>query len=99
MRFKLPVVTSLIVCTLGFGCGGSSMPGSRPTIQVAQGKGVPVPGVGEAAAPPIARKIIYTSQIDVVVENITTAQQKLTSLIESVRERGGFLARQELTGH
>jgi hypothetical protein len=57
-----------------------------------------VPGAGEAAAPPVPRKIVYTCQIDINVEDITLAQQKLTSLIESVREKGGFLARQELNG-
>lgn len=98
MRLLSPVGASLFVSALILGCGSHSMPAAKPAVQVAQAQGAPAPGAGEAAAPAIARKIIYTSQIDVVVENVTVAQQRLTALIESVREQGGYLSRQELTG-
>jgi hypothetical protein len=100
---KFALATLLMMCLLLPGCGTSAVPvGARPAMQLAQANRenpVPgVPGAGEAAAPPVPRKIVYTCQIDINVEDITLAQQKLTSLIESVREKGGFLARQELNG-
>ncbi len=99
MRFLAPFSASLVVCSLMLGCGGQSMPAAKkPAVQVAQAPGAPAPGAGEAAAPPIERKIIYTSQIEVVVESLTEAQVRLTKLIESVREQGGYLSRQEVTG-
>ena len=102
-RFLPPIGVSLVVCSLIMGCGSQQHPSAKPGVQVAQANRVPAPGApdqvaGEAAAPPVARKIIYTSQIDVVVEDITAAQQRLTKLIESVRTQGGYLSRQELTG-
>lgn len=102
-RFLPSFGVLLIACSLLAGCGSQQVPSAKPGVQVAQANREPAPGapnqgLGEAAAPSITRKIIYTSQIDVVVENITTAQQQLTKLIESVREQGGYLSRQELTG-
>ena len=98
---------SLIVCSctllLALGCGSDRGPSTNALVPIVQAQAAPAPGApiqvaGEAAAPPARRKIIYTSQIDVVVENIASAQQRLTKLIESVREQGGYLSRQELTG-
>lgn len=107
-RFLPPVGVLLVVCSLILGCGSQQHPTAKPGVQVAQGNRAPAPGApapgapgqggDAAAAPPVARKIIYTSQIDVVVEDITAAQERLTKLIESVRAQGGYLSRQELTG-
>lgn len=82
MRLMSLILASLLVCGLTLGCSSHSAPGAKPAVQVAQAQVVPAPGAGEAAAPPIARKIIYTSQIDIVVENITATQQRLCELIE-----------------
>lgn len=107
-RLISPLGASLLVCSLILGCGSSSKPVASPVVHVAQAQGArgagapaqgePVQGPGEAAAPPVNRKIVYTSQIDVVVENLAEAQQRLMKLIESVREQGGYLARQEFNG-
>ena len=96
-----PVGAFLFVGSLSLflGCGAGGPSGASPVAPVAQANAAPAaPGQGEAAAPSIARKIIYTSQLDVVVENITSAQERLTKLIESVREQGGYLSRQEMIG-
>ena len=47
---------------------------------------------------PLERKIIYTSQIEVLVADMASAQQRLEALIESAKEAGGYLARQEISG-
>ena len=98
-----PVGAFLFVGSLSWflGCGAGGPSGASPVAPVAQPKaapGAPGKGEGEAAAPPVTRKIIYTSQIDVVVENLTSAQERLAKLIESVREQGGYLSRQEMIG-
>ena len=101
MRSITVSATLLLVSLVLLGCGKSSTSNARPGVQVAQAPGIPEKagaGASEVAAPPTARKIIYTSQIDVVVEDMNLAQQKLILLIDAMRAQGGFLARQEVTG-
>ncbi len=98
-----PVGASLVVgsfvMVLFLGCGAAGPVMTTPAVQVAQANAAaPERGAGEAAAPPVTRKIVYTSQIDVVVESMAAAQERLTKLIESVREQGGYLSRQEIIG-
>jgi len=93
------LVVGSFVMVLFLGCGAAGPVMTTPAVQVAQANAaLAAPEQGEAAAPPVTRKIIYTSQIDVVVENINLAQDRLTKLIESVREQGGYLSRQEIIG-
>ena len=95
------LVVGSFVMVLFLGCGAAGPVMTTPAVQAAQANGAPAApgqGAGEAAAPPVTRKIIYTSQIDVVVESISSAQERLTKLIESVREQGGYLSRQEIIG-
>ena len=98
IRIVALIVVLFAISLMALGCGHSAPPSSQPAMQVAQRADVPVPAAGEAASPPVGRKIIYTSRIDVVVEDIAVARQKLDLLIGSVQKQGGFLAKQELTG-
>lgn len=90
-RFAL---CSLLLMTLG--CGQS-----RPEGDVSERPGPagkpPVAAV-DGPAVPIERKIIYTSQIDIVVDDMDAAQRRLQGLLTSIQESGGYLARQELSG-
>ena len=77
--------------------------------EVADNPGPPVPQVaqvpkGEPPVPdgpdvPVERKIIYTSQIEILVDDLDGAQQRLRELVESAQKSGGYLLRQETTGH
>ena len=99
MRWMTSAVLLPSICSIVIGCGQSLERGNAD-FQVAQRQAQAKEGPGAAgvAAPPVVRKIIYTSHIDVVVEDLTRAQEKLTQLIEAVREQGGYLEKQELTG-
>ena len=89
---RLAVLCLLVVC-----CGGCGKAGPSDA-RIAQAPNGAVP----AADGPIAnaeRKIIFSSDIDVVVDNLADAQQKMQKLIKSVEDAGGYLARQEISGH
>ncbi len=45
-----------------------------------------------------ARKVIYTAQVDVLVEDLAQAQQRLNVLIASVQQAGGYVSHQEVSG-
>jgi hypothetical protein len=49
----------------------------------------------KAAAPAIARKIIYDAQIDLVVDSVDPVAKKVTRLVQ---ETGGFIAEQNVSG-
>jgi cell fate (sporulation/competence/biofilm development) regulator YlbF (YheA/YmcA/DUF963 family) len=87
------VLAFYLVAHVG-GCGAS---GPRP-VQVAQAPAQDAPVNPDGPAVPSERKIIYQSQIDVVVDDLLAAQQRLQVLIKGVQESGGYLARQEVTG-
>lgn len=93
-------VSCLAIMTFGLllgGCAKSDHPNVQGPIQVVQREGRDG-NPGQAAAPKVERKIVFTSQVDVVVEDFSAAQQKLSSLIDHVQQHGGYLARQEVTG-
>lgn len=85
------VVTSFVT-----GCGGPANAPRPDAPKVAQNENVNGP-VPDGPPAPLERKIIYTSQIEVLVADMASAQQKLDALIQSVKEAGGYLARQELS--
>jgi vacuolar-type H+-ATPase subunit I/STV1 len=45
-----------------------------------------------------ARKIVFTAQVDVLVEDIAQTQQRLNELLASIQQAGGYVAHQELSG-
>jgi len=89
--FVVAVVTAQLT-----GCGAAPDGQGPPAVRVAQ-----VPDDRGAApdgpAAPVERKIIYTSQIDVLVEDMVAAQQRLEGLIKTIKATGGYLARQEIS--
>lgn len=79
------------------GCGAPS-DGPRPeAAKVAQAPNANGPAPD---GPPASdqRKIIYTSQIEVLVADMASTQERLEVLIKSVREAGGYLARLDISG-
>ena len=87
------------LCSVLFaGCSASEMPTPSHKSMVAANAAPPGEKAGEAAAPAVARKIIYTSQIQVVVEDLTVAQERLKKLIDAVSKQGGYLSRMEMSG-
>jgi len=97
MRRSGPYLVIFAISLLFSGCGDADRPGSKAPAQLAQRDRAAGNG-NQAAAPAVERKIIYTSQIDVVVEDFSGAQQKLNTIIDAVQQQGGYLARQEVTG-
>lgn len=98
VRFPTLIVLLLIISLLFIGCSNNSGPRPKQAVQVAVQPGNPVPNAGDVAAPSLVRKIIYTCQIAVVVEDLMAAQQTLNTLIASIQPQGGYLANQELSG-
>ena len=95
----------VLLCVFVF-CGGC---GAAPSSQHAgpQGQAAQPPRVaanadalGAAGGVPVTveRKIISTSRIDVVVEDMEVALQQLQKLYKPIQDSGGYLARQEVSG-
>ena len=102
MRVPSLFFASFVVATSCLGCGKAAAPVSIAAVEVAQ---APAPADKVEAVDNIAqttanafRKIIYTSRIEVTVENFSVAKQRLTTLVESLHAQGGFLANQEISG-
>jgi hypothetical protein len=95
-------VIGVTICLLAVGCASGKAPdGAHPVApQVAQAPPANAEGgnVPDGPASPTERKIIYTSQIEVVVDDLTAAEQKLAELIKSIQQSGGYLSRQESVG-
>jgi hypothetical protein len=45
-----------------------------------------------------ARKVIFTAQVDLLVEDMAQAQQRLNELLVSVQQAGGYVSHQEVSG-
>jgi hypothetical protein len=56
----------------------------------------PVGKQGKAGRAPVARKIIYTAELQVVVEDFAAARKALEKLVKD--SRGGYVAQSEVTG-
>lgn len=94
------IVSLVLICFFVGGCAQQAMPGGQQPVQIAQAEGIPgqMP-VGNGAPPPTSiRKIIYTSEIDVVVDDMNVATNRLTKLVASLRDQGGYVSHQELSG-
>src|SRR5919198_1176155 len=50
---------------------------------------------GKPGAEAVTRKIIYTAQVELVVEGLDQAEQQL---LQFVKEQGGYVARSEVQG-
>lgn len=101
--FSTVGLASVLTLLLLSGCGQetSSVPGTaRPVANAVAGQKADAtkPAEVEVAAPGAARKIVYTSQIEIIVEDLSLAQQRMTKLINAVQEKGGYLSHQEITG-
>lgn len=87
-----------LLCCSFLGCGVSApSPTASSTPTSTQIHSAPNSGTGESPASS-PRKIIFTAQVDVVVEDMTIAQQRLSTLIEGVQKVGGYVAHQEVQG-
>jgi len=88
------------VFCLVLGCAAASDPSEKraqraPQVAQAPNANPPVP---DGPAVPVERKIIYTSQIEVIVDDLKVAQQRLEELVQPVQQAGGYVARQEING-
>ena len=81
--------TSFFFLCLLMGCGAAEHPkGSAPSATSATDE---TPNAS-------SRKIVFTAQVDVVVEDMAKAQQQLNELIANVQQAGGYVSHQEVTG-
>lgn len=97
-RSKLWIRALLLVgCLFGqiAGCGTSGPPANA--VSISTGKASSDSDSGESSST-VPRKIVFTGQVDVVVEDMGKANQELTNLIEAIQQAGGYLAHQELQG-
>lgn len=99
MKHACSVVLLQLLCYSVLGCAkaGPNPNGNVQIAQVQQNAAQP-PAINGARLPMAVRKIIYTSDIEVVVEDISMATAQLNKLVDSLREQGGYLSHQELTG-
>lgn len=79
------------------GCGADGPPANAVSVPTGKTSSDLDSDSGEHSAT-VPRKIVFTGQVDVVVEDITKATQELTTLIESIQQAGGYLAHQESQG-
>jgi Domain of unknown function (DUF4349) len=86
----------LALTFLLIGCGGGAAPrGSKESdSKVARADAQAVDG--PAAAQAVARKIIYTAGIELLVDNIEQADQQLRQLVAA--EKGAYVAKAEIRG-
>jgi hypothetical protein len=81
-----------LLVELAAGCG-------RPNLMAPQAGAVKeapqAAPAGQPAAEAVPRKIIYTAQADLVVEDLDEAEQQL---MRFVKEQGGYVARSEVQG-
>jgi hypothetical protein len=53
------------------------------------------PPQGKAAAKPVARKIVYTADVQIVVNDLAQAEQRLTKVVQ---QHDGYIAQSDLSG-
>lgn len=84
----------LLCCWFVAGCGvaESVAPATRLPAQASTNS-----ASGEQANA-VARKIVFTAQVDVLVEDMAQAQQRLNELIASVQQAGGYVSHQDSSG-
>ena len=91
----------LLLCLLILisGCGAApSDPQVAPQAQVAQPPRAGADAAGDGPPVTVERKIIYTSRISIVVEDMELALKRLQELFKPIQDSGGYLARQEISG-
>lgn len=86
-------------CVIGqiAGCGTSGSPANA--VSVPEGKASSdLDSDSAESSSTVPRKIVFTGQVDVVVEDMAKANRELNTLIEDIQQSGGYLAHQELQG-
>lgn len=79
------------------GCSASGPPANA--VSVTSGKtSSELNSDSEGGSSTVPRKIVFTGQVDVVVEDMAKANQELNSLVAGIQQAGGYLAHQELAG-
>ena len=79
------------------GCGAGGPPANAISAPAAQA--IPKSDSDtQTHANSTSRKIVFTAQVDVVVEDIGKAHHGLSTMIASVEQTGGYLSHQELQG-
>lgn len=99
-RLNLWIGTLLLAgCLLGqiAGCGTSGPPANAVSIPTGKASS-DLDSDSENGSSIVPRKIVFTGQVDVVVEDMTKANQELNSLVADIQQAGGYLAHQELVG-
>lgn len=84
----------LCFCWFAAGCGAAEQPTGFASPPVLASPNL---ASGEQATA-AARKIVFTAQVDVLVEDMAPAQQRLNELIASVQQAGGYVSHQEVSG-
>ena len=84
----------LFCCWFAAGCGAAEQPTGSASPPVLASPNL---ASGEQATA-TARKIVFTAQVDVLVEDMAQAQQRLNDLIAKVQQAGGYVSHQEVSG-
>lgn len=79
------------------GCGTSGPPANAVSVPAGKASSDLDSDSGESSST-VPRKIVFTGQVDVVVEDMAKANRELNTLIEDIQQAGGYLAHQELQG-
>jgi hypothetical protein len=101
MRRLIAVVAAasfVLACALGAGCAEAATDRKNDTaagqpVAAEARDGAPGERKPDRAAPP--RKIIYTGNVSLVVEDFDRAEARL---LACVKEHGGYVARSEVVG-
>lgn len=93
-----PWAICLFCCWFIVGCGASEgYKSSAPAIGSPQVEASSNLAAGEQAIA-ATRKIVFTAQVDVLVEDLAEAQQRLNELIANIQQAGGYVSHQEVSG-
>jgi Domain of unknown function (DUF4349) len=77
------------------GAAGAASPGLAGVVALGPARATQPEATSTSAGPAISRKIIYDSQVDLVVESVDPIAKKVTSLVQAAR---GYIAEQNVTG-
>ena len=84
----------LLCCWFAAGCGAAERPTGSASPPVLASPNL---ASGEQSTA-TARKVIFTAQVDLLVEDMAQAQQRLNELIASIQQAGGYVSHQEVSG-
>lgn len=85
-------------CWIVAGCGAASQPPRAVAPATSPRELASSQSTSGEQATATARKVIFTAQVDVLVDDLAPAQQRLNELIARVQQAGGYVSHQEVSG-